>query len=120
MGPISQPLRACRGAQPKLYPEPVIIEFEGEVYRWKAREDSWYFLALPPEPSADIRDVPRPQRGFGSVRVQVRIGGSRWRTSIFPDAGQGVYVLPLKKAVRTAEDIEDGDTVTVQLEVADV
>jgi len=93
------------------------IEFEGEVWRWDARTDSWFFTSLPPELSADIREIPRPQRGFGSVRVRARIGGSTWTTSIFP--GTDAYVLPLKKAVRDAEGFGEGDVVVVALEVLD-
>jgi hypothetical protein len=97
----------------------VIIEFEGEVFRWAARQDSaWFFTAVPVELSAEIAEIPRPYRGFGSVRVRAEIGGSQWRTSIFP-GGDGAYVLPLKKAVRDAEDLVDGGPVTVRLEVLD-
>lgn len=97
----------------------MILEFDGDVFRWEARTESWFFAALPEHLSAEIREIPRPPRGFGSVRVAVTIGGSAWRTSIFPDGGRGAYVLPLKRAVRDAEGIEDGDTVRVRLEVLD-
>lgn len=98
----------------------MIIEFDGEIFRWDARDDaSWYFTAVPPELSAEIREIPRPARGFGSVRVRARIGGSAWATSIFPDSGSGSYVLPLKKAVRDAEALVDGGPVSVHLEVLD-
>lgn len=53
------------------------------------------------------------------MRVEARIGLSRWRTSIFPDASQGAYVLPLKRAVREAERIGAEGFVTVWLEVLD-
>lgn len=96
------------------------IEFDGEVFRWSAREQDWYFVALPPELSAAIREIPRPRRGFGSVRVHARTGGSRWRTSIFPDATQGTYVLPLKRAVREAEGIGDADGIHIELDVLDM
>lgn len=98
----------------------MIIEFSSDVIRWDARDDSsWYFATVPPELSGDIREIPRPHRGFGSVRVRARIGGSEWATSIFPDSKSGSYVLPLKKAVRDAESIVDGGTVTVRLHVLD-
>lgn len=98
----------------------MIIDFDGEVFRWDAREDSaWYFTSVPEELAADIREVPRPSRGFGSVRVEAQIGGSQWRTSIFPDASRGTYVLPLKKAVRDAESLVDGGPVHVRLHVLD-
>lgn len=98
----------------------MIIEFDGDVFRWDARDDaSWYFTALPPEISAEIREIPRPARGFGSVRVRARVGGSEWATSIFPDGASASYVLPLKKAVRDAEALVDGGPVHVRLEVLD-
>lgn len=97
----------------------MIIEFDGEVFRWDARPDAaWFFTAVPPELSAEIREIPRPQRGFGSVRVHARVGGSEWATSIFPGS-DGVYVLPLKKKVRDAEGLADGGAVSVRLEVVD-
>ena len=56
----------------------MIIEFDGDVFRWDARDDaSWFFTAVPPELSDDIREIPRPYRGFGAVRVRARIGGTR-------------------------------------------
>lgn len=97
----------------------MIIEFEGDVFRWDAREGSaWFFTAVPEELSADIREIPRPYRGFGSVRVDATIGGSRWRTSIFPSS-DGTYVLPLKKSVRDSESLVEGATTRVRLEVLD-
>ncbi len=96
----------------------MIIEFEGDVFRWDAREDSaWFFTAVPPELSEDIREIPRPYRGFGAVRVRARIGGTEWATSIFPS--DDTYVLPLKKAVRDAEGLVDGGPVVVRLDVLD-
>ncbi|MEU3627219.1 DUF1905 domain-containing protein [Amycolatopsis coloradensis] len=58
-----------------------------------------------------------PRRGFGAVRVGVGIGGSEWKTSIFPDSQRGSYVLPVKKAVRKAEGLEEGDVAKVTIEL---
>ena len=95
------------------------IEFEGEIFRWQSREQEWIFVALPAPLSAEIAEIPRPRRGFGSVRVEARIGLSTWRTSIFPDAAQDAYVLPLKRAVREAEGIGAEGIVSVCLDVLD-
>ena len=98
----------------------MIIEFDGEVFRWEARDDAaWYFTSVPPELSEEIREIPRPYRGFGSVRVRARIGDTEWATSIFPSSNEGTYVLPLKKKVRDAEGLVDGGPVTVRLDVLD-
>jgi hypothetical protein len=48
--------------------------------------------------------------------VRVRIGESRWETSVLPR--DGGYVLPVRKDVRTREGFGEGDTVTVAMSVA--
>lgn len=95
------------------------LDFDGEVFRWSAREQDWFFVALPADLSAEIREIPRPLRGFGSVRVLAQIGASRWRTSIFPELSRSAYVLPLKRAIREAEGIHNERVVSVSLEVLD-
>lgn len=94
------------------------FEFDSEIWRWAVRTQDWFFASVPAELGADIREIPRPPRGFGSVRVRARIGGTEWRTSIFP-AGDGTYSLPLKKAVRDAEGLEFPGFCTVELEILD-
>ena len=96
----------------------MIYLFDAELWLWDARQnDSWTFVNLPEEASAEIREIAGAvPRGFGSVRVTVTIGATTWKTSIFPGS-DGRYALPLKKAVRTAEGIEQGDTATVRVEL---
>jgi hypothetical protein len=55
------------------------------------------------------------RRGFGSVKVEVRIGGSKWKTSLFPRKGGDGWFLPVKKPVRLAERLIEGDEVEVEL-----
>lgn len=97
----------------------MIVEFEADMYRWEARTDAdWFFAALPLDLSEEVREVQSaPARGFGAVRVHATVGASTWRTSIFP-GGDGRYVLPLKRAVRIAEGLREGEPVAVRLEVA--
>jgi hypothetical protein len=100
----------------------VIVEFEAELWVWAARrDDSWTFVTLPADASEEIRDrvAAGPRRGFGSVRVRAVVGGSSWTTSIFPAAARNAYVLPIKRAVRTAESLAEGDTAVVTVEVLD-
>ena len=95
--------------------------FTAPLWQWSAKESTtWIFVTVPEEISADIKDVPRPhRRGFGSIKVNVVIGGSRWATSIFPESETGCYVLPLKKAVREAEGIAVGDSANVSITTLD-
>lgn len=78
---------------------------------------AWCFVTVPEELSDDLLLSAGPPTAFGSIRVEVRVGGSVWRTSVFPDRQSGCYLLPVRKAVRRAEELDVGDTVAVRLEV---
>ena len=79
---------------------------------------AWHFVSLPDEEADDIEErFGGHARGFGSLRVDVSIGSTRWQTSIFPDAKRHTYVLPVKKAVRIAEALVAGSDATVSLVV---
>ena len=94
------------------------FRFTAPLWEWSA-QGGWFFVTLPDEYAEDIREVPRMPRGFGAVRVRVTIGGSHWKTSIFPDGGKGCYVLPIKRAVREAEGLDPGDVTTVAVQLMD-
>jgi hypothetical protein len=93
--------------------------FIAELWLWDARrQDTWTFVTLPPEVSAAVEDEADgrgPRAGFGSVKVEVRIGSTTWRTSLFPDKASGCFVLPVKRTVRQANGVEEGDPVEVAL-----
>ena len=81
------------------------------------------FLRIPPEVAEAIvaHEFERrlelgKRRGFGSVRVTVALGDSRWQTSLFPNK-DGSWFLPIKKPVRVAEGLVEGDDVEVELEL---
>jgi len=92
--------------------------FSADVFAWDQDGPSWRFLRLPMEIADEVRDVAGEPAGFGSVRVHVRIGETVWATSVFPEKASGSYLLPVKKSVRDKERIDDGDRVTVRLDVA--
>lgn len=94
------------------------ISFDAQV--WIHPGGSWHFVALPDEEADDIEErFGATAGGFGSVRVEVCIGSSRWRTSIFPDSKRRTYVLPIKKPIRTAEGLSAGSTATIELTVVE-
>ena len=88
--------------------------FDAELWEWEG-DAAWHFVTLPTDIADDIADVAPAGTGFGSVRVEVTVGGTTWRTSLFPDKKTGSYVLPVKKSVRQAESLTVGDAVTVTL-----
>lgn len=91
--------------------------FTAPLWQWMARLDEWFFVSVPEGMSDEIAARSDGLTGgFNSVPVQVTIGRTSWRTSIFP-GGDGRYSLPLKKAVRVAERIERDSIVDVVLEL---
>ena len=100
----------------------ISFQFSDRLWLYHGDKSSWFFVTIPKEEAAGIRfftqsEGPHARRGFGAVRVLVRIGKTSWRTSIFPDKARDSYILPVKKDVRDAENLEKGDEVTISLSV---
>ena len=57
------------------------------------------------------------RRGFGSVKVDVSLGDSRWSTSTFPLKDKAGWFLPIKKSVQRAEGLDEGDVLEIELEL---
>ena len=89
-------------------------DFDAELWE-SAAMGAWVFVTVPADVSDDIRIESGPPTGFGSVRVEVTIGTTTWRTSVFPDKAEDAYILPVKRAVRRAERLEPGDVAGVSL-----
>ena len=96
--------------------------FAAELWIWDvATNGSWFFVTVPSDVSEALRFGASEPRGFGSVRVEATIGNTVWLTSVFPSSEQpGCYVLPVKKAVRTVEGIEEGDRVQASVRAINV
>ena len=74
----------------------------------------YYYLPVPEEESADIREVAAMATyGWGVIPVVAQIGDIEFETSLFPK--DGGYLLPLKDAVRKPQQITDGDEITVSM-----
>ena len=93
------------------------FSFTAEVWEHEGPA-AWHFVSLP-EALADEIEATYGHRagGFGSLRVEVAVGETRWSTSIFPDRKRGTYVLPLRKEVRVAEQLVAGAPAEVAMVV---
>ena len=91
------------------------IEFTDKIWFWKGPAP-WFFVTVPEQQSRDLKAISRfVTYGWGVIPVHVRIGKTTYQTSLFPKNGH--YIVPIKASVRKAENLEEGDTVTVRLEV---
>ena len=98
LGPVAVPARdaACRCRRDDRVMSAAsgrVWTFTAPVWRW--REGSWRFVTLPEDVSDEVDEVVGDATGgFGSVRVEVSVGGSVWRTSLFPSSSAAAYILP--------------------------
>jgi hypothetical protein len=99
-------------------PPPLGFDFTGELFEWTSNATSWWFIRMPVDQSAELREeMDGLTNGFGSVRVEVTIGSTTWRTSLFPSSADKQYLLPVKKQVRTTEKLIEGEPIEVSLTV---
>jgi hypothetical protein len=93
----------------------VDLEFSGEIWFWKGPAP-WYFVTIPADACQELAAVSTAASyGWGVIPVTAQIAATRFTTAVIPKDGR--YLLPLKAAVRRAEKLETGDTVTVHLTV---
>ena len=93
----------------------MIIEFSGKIWHWRGPAP-FYFVTVPAEQGDALKFISESVTyGWGMIPVMAQIGRTEWKTSLFPKDGS--YIVPLKDRVRKAEQIGEGDEITVRLEV---
>jgi hypothetical protein len=91
------------------------FEFSGEIWFWRGPAP-FFFVTIPQEESRGIKAISNSVTyGWGVIPVHVQIGNTEWKTSLFPK--DDLYIVPIKASVRKAEQLKEGDEVTVRLEV---
>ncbi|MFN3649764.1 MAG: DUF1905 domain-containing protein [Armatimonadota bacterium] len=89
--------------------------FSGEIWYWRG-PSPFHFVTVPPEECRELKALSGlVTYGWGMIPVTARVGATVWKTSLFPKDGS--YIVPLKDSVRSANGLEPGDPVTVQLEL---
>jgi hypothetical protein len=92
------------------------FSFTGEVIEWRGPAP-YYFVRIPKRLYAAIKDAAKGLEYWGQVAVAVTIGDTEFTTALFPK--DGVYLLPLRVAIRRAEGIEEGEPIEVAMTIAE-
>ncbi len=91
------------------------LEFSGLIWYWRG-PSPYYFVTVPEMESNNIKAIASlVTYGWGVIPVYARIGGTEWKTSLFPK--DGLYLVPLKDAIRKAEQLTEGNEVLIHLEI---
>jgi hypothetical protein len=95
--------------------DPLTFSFSGRLLYWRG-PSPFFFVPVPDDVSAAIQAIaPAVTYGWGVIPVTVRIGRTEFETSLFPKDGR--YLVPIKVAVRRAEQIPDEATVELVLSI---
>ena len=90
------------------------LEFSGELVEWRGPAP-YHFVPLPLDAADLVDEVKAEVAYWGVVPVRARIGDTEFTTSMFPR--EDTWFLPVKDAVRRAEEIDLGEVVDVRLDV---
>jgi hypothetical protein len=91
------------------------ITFSGEMWFWRG-PSPFHFISVPEPQSAKIREIAtHVSYGWGVIPAEVTIGETSWSTSLIPK--DGLYLVPLKNAIRFGEKIELGDVVLAAIDI---
>jgi len=86
----------------------------GKLWRYPG-PGGWHFVTLAKGHAGALKMRPRETKvGWGYVPMRATLGKSTWRTTLFPTK-EGKYLLAVKKALRAAEGVADGDTVRARV-----
>ncbi len=93
------------------------------LIRWQGERGTYHLVTITGGEAETIATHERlhrlefgSRRGFGSVKVRARVGGSGWKSSVFPSR-DGNWFLLISAKLRKAEQLEVGEDVTVELEL---
>ena len=89
------------------------LTFTASMIEWRGPAP-FYFIPVPQEQSAAIKTIASAiTYGWGVVYVHATIADTTWKTTLMPK--DGLYMLPIKNAIRLALKLEQEQAIQVQL-----
>lgn len=90
--------------------------FQAKLWRFSSENTSWYFVHLENTLSQEIKTLVQQKKirtkGFSFVPVQVTVGKSVWKTTLFPNK-KDPYLLCINKKVRNQEELDEDDLIEI-------
>lgn len=94
------------------------FEFNATIWQYSSPKGGWFFVSLPTEISAEIREnLQWQEEGWGRLKATARIDNTEWETAIWFDTKLQTYLLPLKAEVRKTQNMEIGGELNVSIEI---
>lgn len=91
------------------------LEFSNQMIEWRGPAP-FFYVPVPQDLSNQIKQTAKlVSYGWGVIPVKVTIGRTEFTTSLFPK--DGIYLVPIKNAVRLPEKLALGQSIQVTLQV---
>jgi hypothetical protein len=91
------------------------LEFSGVIWFWRGPAP-WFFVTVPEAQSMELKAISRAVTyGWGVIPVMAHVGNTVWKTSLIPK--DGLYLVPIKASIRKAEGLEEGEEITLRLDI---
>lgn len=91
------------------------LTFTNELWYWRG-PSPFHFVSIPKGSSEQIKEVAsRISYGWGVIPAKITIGKTTWTTSLIPK--DGLYLVPIKNAIRFGEDLILGDAIKLKVEI---
>ena len=95
------------------------ITFTAKLWIWPGDKASWYFVSVPQDIAATLREKYKgTHKGWNSLPVEVTVGETTWRTSMFYATESKTYLLPIKFQVRKKEALLADELLDVAILIA--
>ena len=89
------------------------LTFTSSMIEWRGPAP-FYFIPVPQEQSVAIKTIASAiTYGWGVVYVHATIADMTWKTTLMPK--DGLYMLPIKNAIRLGLKLEQEQAIQVQL-----
>lgn len=91
-------------------------EFSENTTLLKSNQEmgKWHYCYLP----GIYKDLAEGHTNRGMIPVIARIGNTTWKTSLLPVTKTSNYIIAIKADVRKAENLNDGDKLTIYFKFA--
>ena len=90
-----------------------IYKCRAELWIYPSEVAAWHFVTIPKKIGKELKTKYGAQkRGWGSLPVEVTIGKTTWKTSVFPDKRVESYIMPIKEVVRRTEGLVAGKMIS--------
>lgn len=92
------------------------FNFKSKVWLWPGFS-GWHFVYVEKKISDQVFKMVKDRKIMASpnglIPILVKVGKSKWQTSLLPHKKENIYLMAIKAKVRKSEKIFEGDNIKI-------